>query len=569
MSVVQMNRRISDRGPAAAAPPPGLAPAESALSGADSLFEQIIEAAPNAMVMVDGDGRIVLVNAEAERLFGYSRSELLCMSVDRLLPERARADHPAQRKTYFSVPRTRSMGVGRELFGLTRAGREVPVEIGIKPVHASGRTYVLASIIDISERRAHEAALRDREARVSAIFSQSNDAIIVTDRAGLVIQWNHAAERMFLYTEAEAIGRSGVELIVPTDLLDEEMQRLERVAQGESVPNFESIGKRKDGSTLAVSVTESPIRLPTGEIMGAATIVRDISEQKRARLEQQRLTQSLEQQFCETCNALNNLRDAQDQLVQAEKMASLGGLVAGVAHEINTPIGTGVTAASHLSDEARRLARAVADGKLTKKAFEEFLDVCQASSQIILSNLERAANLIQSFKRVAVDQSTEERRTIDVRGYFEEVLLSLRPQLKHTPHRIELSCEDGLELTTVPGAWSQVITNLVMNAVTHAFEEGQAGTVGFSARREGSNLLVGFSDNGRGMSAEVLEHAFDPFFTTRRANGGTGLGLNIVFNLVNQTLGGKIEVSSKPGEGCVFNIKVPLVVDAKENRHAI
>jgi len=264
--------------------------------------------------------------------------------------------------------------------------------------------------------------------------------------------------------------------------------------------------------------------------------------------------ESLQAQVVETQCAIEQLRVAQGQLVEAEKFASLGGLVAGVAHEINTPIGVGVTAASHLQEEVRALRRIFGAKSLTRSQFDAYLQAFDQTSDIILLNLQRAAELIRSFKQVAVDQSSDQKRRVDVRAYIEEVLLSLQPKLKGTPHKLLLDCAPGIEIDTVPGALSQILTNLVVNALTHAFEPGQAGTLRIGVLQVEGCTEISFSDDGRGIPAEHQARIFEPFFTTRRGQGGTGLGLHIVYNLVHQTLGGRITVASQVGHGTTFTL---------------
>jgi PAS domain S-box-containing protein len=386
-----------------------------------------VEAAPNAMLVVNGDGVVTLVNRQCEKLFGYRRDELVGNSVEMLMPQRIRARHPGMRAGYQASPSTRFMGVGRDLFGLTKDGREIPIEIGLNPLATPAGAFVLASIIDITER-------------------------------------------------------------------------------------------------------------------------------KRAEVAQRALNQSLEAQVQETQLAIEQLKIAQNQLVQAEKLASLGSLVAGVAHEINTPVGVGVTAASHLQEEVRAMRKAAAANALTRTQFEAHLQGFAQSSDIILLNLQRAAELIRSFKRVAVDQSSDEKRRVNLKAYIEEVLLSLNPKLKGTRHRLALDCPDDIEIETVPGALSQILTNLVVNALTHAFDSGKPGLMRIGALQVEGCTEITFSDDGCGIAPEHLSQIFDPFFTTRRGQGGTGLGLHIVFNLVHQTLGGTITAASMPGHGTTFTL---------------
>jgi len=259
----------------------------------------------------------------------------------------------------------------------------------------------------------------------------------------------------------------------------------------------------------------------------------------------------------ELTQAMERLSLAQEHLIQSEKMASLGGLVAGVAHEINTPVGIGVTAASHLEDKTRTVLEEFRAGALKRASLEDYLGVCDESAHMILSNLRRASDLIRSFKQVAVDRSTEERRVFGLRGYLEQVLLSLRPHLKKTAIQVELVCDAELEIDSYPGVWSQIVSNLVLNALQHAFDPGQAGRITITATLEPERLRFIFADNGKGIAPEHLNKIFEPFFTTYRQKGGSGLGLSIVYNLVTRTMGGTIHVASEPGQGAVFSIIIP------------
>jgi signal transduction histidine kinase len=258
--------------------------------------------------------------------------------------------------------------------------------------------------------------------------------------------------------------------------------------------------------------------------------------------------------------AMLRLREAQAQLVQSEKLASLGGLVAGVAHEINTPIGVSVTAASTLDNRTQRMREDYAAGKLTRPELERYSEMAVEASRIILRNLQRAADLIHSFKQVAVDQSSGERRRFELRAYIDEVLLSLAPRLKKTPHRIEIDCDEKLSVDTLPGALAQILTNLVSNSLLHAFADDRAGVMRIESRIEGRDVHLRFSDDGVGIPPENLPRIFDPFFTTRRGLGGSGLGLHIVYNLVTQMLRGTIRVDSPPGAGTVFDLRFPATL---------
>ncbi|MBV8047618.1 MAG: HAMP domain-containing protein [Paludibacterium sp.] len=257
-------------------------------------------------------------------------------------------------------------------------------------------------------------------------------------------------------------------------------------------------------------------------------------------------------------DAYRRLVQTQQTLVESEKLASLGGLVAGVAHEINTPVGISLTAASHLAAVTQQLNRELEAGAIKKSDFQNYLATATESCELILSNAERAADLIHSFKQVAVDQTSEARRDFQLADYLQEIITSLRPKFKRTQIDIQIDCEQDLLMDSYPGALSQVMTNLLVNAVTHAFDEGQLGQIAIAAHRlDDGHLSLTVKDNGKGIAPANMGKIFQPFFTTRRGSGGSGLGLHIVYNIVRQRLGGSIDVESELGEGTTFTITLP------------
>jgi signal transduction histidine kinase len=262
-----------------------------------------------------------------------------------------------------------------------------------------------------------------------------------------------------------------------------------------------------------------------------------------------------------TEEALAELRQTQADLIQAEKLASLGQLVAGVAHEINTPLGIALTTATLLGDEARDFERALDGNQLPRSRLVSFLERMKEGSRLLFVNLGRAADLVHSFKQVAVDQVSDDCRRFDVKTWLEDVIRSLGPLLRKTKHEVVLDCPADLRVHTYPGALAQVLTNLVMNAVVHAYAEGQAGQIAIRVSEpRADRLSLTVQDNGKGIPADQLGRIFDPFFTTARSRGNTGLGLHIVYNLVTNKLQGRIDVVSRPGTGTTFRIDLPRSV---------
>ena len=251
------------------------------------------------------------------------------------------------------------------------------------------------------------------------------------------------------------------------------------------------------------------------------------------------------------------LQEAQSELVRQEKLASLGRLVAGVAHEINTPLGICVTATSHLVQELKLTREELAGGTMTAESLDTFLDIVDQSLRIMTTNTQRAAALVRSFKQVAVDQSSDDIRSFNLKPYLAEVLLSLQPKLKGRPVKVEIDCPAEIMMESFPGAVSQIVTNMVMNSLVHGFEDDRAGSITIRAALEGETVVFGYADDGAGMDADTLAKLFDPFFTTRRGSGGSGLGAHILFNLVTGSLGGTVKVESAPGQGLAYHLRFP------------
>ncbi|MFB2937743.1 AAA family ATPase [Aerosakkonemataceae cyanobacterium BLCC-F154] len=287
-----------------------------------------------------------------------------------------------------------------------------------------------------------------------------------------------------------------------------------------------------------------------------------LSSQAAISLENATLYSTLEQKVIERTQelsqALEDLKTTQKRLVESEKMAALGSLVAGVAHEINTPVGTSITVASTLADATQSFINSVEQGQLKRSTLNNYLEVATESTELILHNLQRAGELIQSFKQVAVDQANLEKRRFSVKSYLEEVLLSLAPQFKHPGHTLIVEGDENITIDSYPGALAQIITNLVVNSLTHAYQVGECGNLKLEISQQNQVAIVQYSDDGCGIPSENLDKIFNPFFTTARNQGGSGLGLHIVHNLVTQKLQGTIDVRSEDNLGTLFIMKFPL-----------
>jgi len=328
--------------------------------------------------------------------------------------------------------------------------------------------------------------------------------------------------------------------------------------------------KKKDGDWLWIysrgRVAEKNSDGKASRMVGSHI---DITERIRAEDQIKKLNEDLEKRIEERTmelkkanheleKSLQELRETQDQLVESEKMAALGELVAGVAHEINTPVGIGITAASFIKDEGKRILDLIRAGTLQKTQLEEFITVSEKAMTSILTNLDRGAGLISSFKQVAVDQIVEDKRKFKLEEYINEIILSLGYSYKSKGYSVILRCPQYIELKSYAGVYYQIITNLVMNSFLHGFREKKRGAIAIDCAIDGDYLILNYSDDGIGVNKKTLKKIFDPFFTTNREEGGTGLGMHIVYNLITRKLKGRIECISSYGNGINFMIEIPV-----------
>jgi signal transduction histidine kinase len=299
----------------------------------------------------------------------------------------------------------------------------------------------------------------------------------------------------------------------------------------------------------------------------SSTLLRMEVQQKEMLTQQKQLTEeNNRRQKTETTlmttnkdlkSSIQELSKAQDRLLEAEKMSSLGQLSAEVSHEINTPIGISITSTSYLADIINKLNQDINDQKISKRTIDLFIANAQQSVELLSSNLQRSAELITSFKQVAVDQTNDKVRLISVAKYLDEIIQSIHPKLKKTTHRIRINCDPHIEIYTHPGAIAQIIINLLINSIIHGFNEINRGEMTIDITLENYQLTINYRDNGVGLKPDELDQIFDAFYTTKGDMGGTGLGTHIVKNLVEDTLNGVIDVESQPGQGLYYQIILP------------
>jgi PAS domain S-box-containing protein len=509
------------------------------------------------------DGSYVEVNAAFERITGISRAQAIGRTSTDLL--------------IWAEPTKRQQLIERlELDG---AVHDYPMTLLAKGelrdarLHASiykarGVRYLIALLRDVTDELRSERALIDSESRFARLFDQSPLAMCYTsseDQYGTT-QWNLAWFEAFGFDPVNDQGKSGSALGVWVGANDR-ATFLERTLAGAALNDQEVQMRRKDGMVRWISV--STRLLDNSERTLILFSYFDITERRQAREAMQELNSALEARVAlrtrelqsangELSQTLNTLKLAQDQLVHSEKMAALGSLVAGVAHELNTPIGNGLTVASTLEHRIQTFQAALAGG-LRKSDLDTLLQDMQLASDILVRNPSRAASLVTSFKQVAVDQTSSQRRSFNLQAVVGEILLTLNPALRKTACTVNTQIEPEIILDSYPGPLGQVLTNLINNAVLHGFAPEEKGNIEVLAwRNDFQHVVLEVRDTGHGISADNLSRVFDPFFTTRLGQGGSGLGLHIVHNLVHSVLGGRIEVQSRPNQGACFRLTLPL-----------
>ena len=332
---------------------------------------------------------------------------------------------------------------------------------------------------------------------------------------------------------------------------------------------------RHKGKMIGVMCCESikPERQWSGDEVAFVGILADIygravSAAERVRYEQLLIkhNEDLEQRVAERTksleDALSNFKQAQDRLVETEKMAALGKLVAGVAHEVNTPLGIAVTATTHCEHRLKKLKQSFDEGKISRNALTQYINDTLDAYTLMNSNLERAASLIQNFKKTAVDQSSFELVECSLGDYISSLVISLRPMVKKKKVTIQTHCEQELTIKTYRGALAQVITNLISNCAEHAFKTPDENhQIDIFVEKENADAVVRIIDNGAGIAPDIQHKIFEPFYTTARDDGGSGLGLSIVYNLVQRKLNGTIDVQSQLNQGTTFTVRLPNIID--------
>lgn len=535
----------------------------------DDRFARAFHDSPDWIVITRlTDSMIVEANQGFETISGYSARDVI--------------GHPISEFDIWVEPQVRAAivaqlmkdGVVRNVLTVARRRdgvlRNFDVSVILISVDGSEQSHAMWICRDVTDARVAAESLRVSEARFALLFAQSPLPMCYANGADQFASthWNDAWFASFGFDTKTCQGKSGEALKVWVNPQDRQ-KIMDLVESGSSYLEMEAPMRRADGAIRLVAVTTRLFSQAEFPMLVSSYV--DITEREESRKKIEALNAQLEtrvvertaelqasnRELCDTVEALNQTKD---QLVQSEKLAALGALVAGISHELNTPIGNGLTVASSLEHRVEKFSEML-DAGMRRSDLQSFVDETRTAAEIITRNLSRAGHLVSSFKQVAVDQTSSQRRTFELASVVSEILLTLGAVIKKTRCHIAVNVPANILLESYPGPLGQVISNLITNALVHAFEPDASGDIVIHAELQANGNFVELSvrDNGLGIPPENQRRIFDPFFTTRLGQGGSGLGLHIVHNIVGGVLGGKIKVHSTLGQGTEFCMTLPIV----------
>ncbi|MGH1365073.1 MAG: PAS domain-containing sensor histidine kinase [Calditrichia bacterium] len=510
----------------------------------NSLYKQLVESALEAIVVVNPVGEIVLTNARLCELFGYSESELLGKKIEMLVPTDLRDKHKHQRDAYFKHSKPRSMGEGLELFGQHKDGTRFPIEVSLNPFENSGESLVVGLITDISKRVQAQEELRTSEERYRVLLHSASEGIVIVNDRGDIEVLNKRVGDLFQYSEDELVGQP-IEILVPQASRSAHKKLRQNYM---SQPAHRSMGRdltlngvRKDGSVFPIEVSLSPVKIRETTLIMAFIV--DVTEKRRA------------EQMAEL---------HRQQLIQADKMATLGTLVSGVAHEINNPNNYILLNANILQEVWKGLlpilekhAQSDADFRLAGMPYSR---AEQKIGRLIDATAEgsvRIQRIVESLKNFAKQDPGLLEEDVDMNDVVESAITITHNLIKRSSNKFTVSLSESLP--TIRGNFQrleQVVINLLANSCDALDDRSKALTV--TTSEEENRVVLRIADEGNGIPDDVIEQVFDPFFTTKRTSGGTGLGLSICYNIL-AAHSGLLEIESTSPAGTTFKISLPVV----------
>lgn len=535
-------------------------------------FEALFNNSPDAVMVRDmTSGEVVETNPRFREMFGYAQDEVRQLSLGDLCSQELRFGTAEIMQWMNKTQRE-----GDQFFewrSRRKDGSFFWSEISARRFDTRQGQRAVFIIRDISERKQTEALAREFDHRIQQVYQNLPVAIFAIDAQHKITFWNLQMTRLTGVHADEVVGTTdtwrgiypnarpclldfivdGADIEVLTQHYPDHVSASELVPDAFDGESF--LPAAAGGRGIWGRFCAAPLRDARGTITGAIETVIDFTQLKQSQDQLQALNQDLEARVA----ARNEeLKRAMGQLVQSEKLAALGSLVAGIAHELNTPIGNVLAVASTLKDEAQGFTEQVLSGTARRSDVEKGMARIKDASALIERNAERAAFLIQDFKQVAVDQSSTRRRNFGLRKVVEEILATMQPTFKNVKLQIDTDIPDDIVLNSYPGPLEQVLTNFLANSVKHGFEGRTVGQIRIAARSDGTQVVVEYEDDGCGILAANLHHLFEPFYTTKLGQGGSGLGLYIVHNLVVNVLGGQVSAFSTEGRGTRFVLHLPV-----------
>jgi PAS domain S-box-containing protein len=525
---------------------------------AEESYRKLFEGSLEGIYVTTPAGALLNANPALARMMGYDTPEELIRNISDV--SRSVYVHPAARAEYQRLMQRDGMVREFEYQVHQRGGAILWLADSATVARGENGEIIRyeGTVRDITDQKRAEEAIAEGRRLLQLVIDTVPAIINVKDKQFRYVLMNRYMSRIFGIEPSDAIGHTTTDLMSRFGAQKTDARDRRVLTEGKELGFYEDDYRDSSGHLRHWLVNKLPLLDTNGEVESIVTVALDIGERKRGEQEMRKAKDAAEA-------ALRNLRETQNSLIEAEKLAALGRLVAGVAHEVNNPVGISLTVASSLERKTALFAGEVARGDLRRSSLNDFLEASRDASSQLVANLNRAAELITSFKQVAADRNYSDQRVFDLGDLTEQVVMSLRPGLRKHHLTLTVDCQPNLSMNSYPGPYGQVLTNLFLNAVAHAFPNGGPGAVDITVRESGKdNVEIIFSDDGCGMSMDVRRRAFDPFFTTRRDQGGTGLGLHIVYSIVTSRLGGRLELDSEPGRGTRVQIILPRVAPLEQ-----